>query len=230
MKGSTARTRTRHSTVCPSTNLKSQIAHLPEQPGVYLFSNEARRDDLRRQGAVAARPRPQLSGRARPPSEDRRAARRSRRPRSHRHRLGRRGARAREQPHQGAVAEVQHPAARRQELSVPAADDQRSVSARARRAQRRARRQLLRRPVHAGVARAPDDGADAPVVRHPLVQRGDHRQPRAAVPRVRHQAVHRAVRRGDLLARSSTREAVQRTQLFFEGKNDELDRSARRAR
>ena len=38
----------------------------------------------------------------------------------------------------------------------------------------------------------------APAVRHPLVQRGDHRQRGPAVPRVRHQALHRAVRGGDL--------------------------------
>ena len=43
------------------------------------------------------------------------------------------------------VAAVQRPAARRQELSVPAADDQRGVSARARRPPRGARRHVLRR-------------------------------------------------------------------------------------
>ena len=41
---------------------------------------------------------------------------------------------------------------------------------------------------------APDDGADAPAVRHPVVQRGDRRRARPAVPRVRHQPLHRAVR------------------------------------
>ena len=40
-----------------------------------------------------------------------------------------------------------------------------------------------------------DDGADAPTVRHPVLQRGDHRETRAALPGVRHQAVRRAVRR-----------------------------------
>ena len=47
-------------------------------------------------------------------------------------------------------------------------------------------------PAH---VRAQDDGADAPAVRDPVVQRGDHRQARAAVPGIRHQALHRAVRR-----------------------------------
>ena len=102
------------------------------------------RHHLRRQGPRAARPRPQLSGAYGSEPQDRRAAGRGRPPRGHRHRLGGRGARAREQPHQAAHAEVQHPAARRQELSVPAAHDERGVSARARRAPGRARRQLLR--------------------------------------------------------------------------------------
>ena len=51
---------------------------------------------------------------------------------------------------------------------------------------------------------APDDGADAPAVRHPVVQRGDHRRARPAVPRVRHQALHRAVRRATSARRTST--------------------------
>ena len=136
------------------------------------------RDDLRRQGAGAARPRPQLSRRLRHEPAHRRAARRGAAARGHRHRLGRRGARAREQPDQAARAAIQHPAARRQELPLPAADDQRGVSARAGRAPRRAGRQLLRRAVPAREARAPDDVADAPAVRHPLVQRGDHRRAR----------------------------------------------------
>ena len=55
---------------------------------------------------------------------------------------------------------------------------ERGVSARPGGAPRRARRRLLRRPVPAGEARAADDGADAPAVRHPVVQRGDHRQAR----------------------------------------------------
>ena len=65
----------------------------------------------------------------------------------------------------------------------------------------RARRQLLRRPVPAGALRAQDDGAHPPAVRHPIVQRGDHRQARPRLPRIRHQALHRAVRRHDLLGR-----------------------------
>ena len=77
---------------------------------------------------------------------------------------------------------------------------------------------------------APDDVADAPAVRDPLVQRGHHRRARPAVPRVRHQALHRAVRARDLLAGASIASAVEHTQLFLEGRNDELRRRpARRA-
>ena len=47
--------------------------------------------------------------------------------------------------------------------------------ARPRRPAGRARRSLLRRSVHARVAGAPDDVADAQAVRHAIVQRGDHR-------------------------------------------------------
>ena len=192
----------------PIHELKEQIGRLPEQPGVYLYFNaEGETIYVGKARALRDRVRNYL-GAYGLESEDRRAARRGRPPRGHRHRLGRRGAGAREQPDQAADAEIQHPAARRQELSLPAADHQRGVSARARRAARRARRQLLRRAVPARALRAQDDGADAPAVRDPLVQRGDHRQARPALPRVRHQALHRAVRRHDLLSESEYGRAV----------------------
>ena len=80
-----------------------------------------------------------------------------------------------------------------------------AISAGARGPARPARRTLLCRTVPAGLARPADDGVDAPVVRHPVVQRGHHRRTRAPVPRVRHQTVHRAVRPRDLLARGVPR-------------------------
>ena len=70
--------------------------------------------------------------------------------------------------------------------------------------------------------------AQPPAVRHPLVQRGDHRAPRPALPRVRHQAVPRAVRRVDLQRPSGTRAAVDDTRLFLEGRTDELLEGLRR--
>ena len=86
----------------------------------------------------------------------------------------------------------------------------------------RARRQLLRRAVHARPLRAPDDVADAPAVRDALLQRGHHRQARPAVPRVRHQALHRAVRRHDLHRGRLRGAPSSDARLFLEGKNDEL--------
>ena len=88
--------------------------------------------------------------------------------------------------------------------------------------QRRAGRALLRRAVHARVAGAPDDVADAQAVRHPVVQRGDHRGARRgpASSTTSSAASRRA-------SASSAREdeyrvAVEHTQLFLEGRNDEL--------
>ena len=211
----------------PIHELKEQIARLPEQPGVYLYFNaEGDTIYVGKARALRDRVRNYLGAYGSDP-EDRRAARRGRPPRGDRHRLGGRGAGAREQPDQAADAEIQHPAARRQELPVPAADHERGVSARPRRARRRARRQLLRRPVHAGPLRAQDDVADAPAVRDPLVQRGDHRQARPPLPRVRHQALHRAVRRHDLL-RGGVRPRRRRPRgCSSKGKNDELVKTLR---
>ncbi len=76
-----------------------------------------------------------------------------------------------------------------------------ALSARAGGAAGGARRQLLRGPVPAGPFRPQDHGPDASAVRDPLVQRGHHRKARAAVPRVRHQAMPRAVRGHRVLAR-----------------------------
>ena len=100
----------------------------------------------------------------------------------------------------------------------------RGVPARAGRAPRRARRPLLRRPVHAGVARAQDDVAEPQAVRHPLVQRGDHRRARPPVPRVRHQALPRAVRPRALLARASIASRSSTRSCSSKGRNDELRR------
>ena len=97
------------------------------------------------------------------------------------------------------ISKVQHPPPRRQKLSLPAADDERGVSQAAGGAERgREGRRLLRRTVPAGEAWPAHDGAVAPAVRPAVVQRGHHRPPRPALPRIRHQALHRAVRRGDL--------------------------------
>ena len=51
----------------------------------------------------------------------------------------------------------------------------------------------------------------------------------AAVPRIRHQALHRAVRRHDLLAGGVRRARSSDTRLFLEGQNDELVETLRDA-
>ena len=181
-------------------NLKSQIARLPEQPGVYLFSNETGETIyIGKARSLRDRVRSYLGARGLHPKTDAlldEAA--SLEVIITDSVVG--GSGTGEQPRQRAIAEVQRPASRRQELSLSATDDQRSISARARRQKCRARRHVLCRAIHAGVARTPDDGADAPVVRHSLVQRGHHRQPRAAMPRIRHPALFGALCGGDLFS------------------------------
>ena len=201
---------------------REQIARLPEQPGVYLYYNakgetiyvgKARslRDRMRSYlGAYGMSPRHDAL-------LDEAVA-----SRSDRHRLGGRGAGAREQPDQAAVAEVQHPAARRQELSLPAAHDDRGVSARAGGALGGARRQRLCGSVPARQVRAPDHVADPQGVRHPVVQRGDHRAASAAVPRTRHQALPGAVRRHDLQRRAIRGGGGRHAGCSSKGRNEEL--------
>ena len=156
-------------------DLREQIARLPEQPGVYLYYN-AKGETLYvgKARSLRDRTRSYLGAYGMSPRHDA-LLDEAVAPRSDRHRLGGRGAGAREQPDQAALAALQHPAARRQELSLPAADHDRGVSARAGGALGRARRQRLCGPVPARQVRAPDDVADAQGVRHPVVQRGDHR-------------------------------------------------------
>ena len=182
----------------PVQNLKSQIAHLPEQPGVYLFANEdGETIYIGKARSLRDRVRSYLGARGLHPKTDALLDE----------------AAGLEVIVTDSVVEalalennlVKERSPRYnvrlrddKNYPVPAADDERRVSARARRAPRRARRELLRRPVHARVARAADDGADASAFRHPLVQRGHHRQSRAALPRVRHQAMYRALRRRNL--------------------------------
>ena len=159
-------------------------------------------------------------------SEDRRAPRRGRAPRGHRHRLGRRGAGARKQPHQAARARntTSCCATTRTTRTSSSRPTRRSRACSSRGASERDG-SFYAGPFLPAQLRAQDDGADAPAVRHPIVQRSDHRQARSAVPRVRHQTLHRAVRRHRLLAPRSTGGAVKLTRLFLEGRNDELVRT-----
>ena len=210
-------------------DLKGQIGRLPEQPGVYLFLGAAGETlYVGKARVLRDRVRCYLGAGGTSPRHRRAPARRGR-ARRHRHRLGRRGAGAREPPDQAAQPALQRPAARRQDVSVPAADDDRARAAAARGPPGRARRQRLRRAVHAGVGRAADDGAGAPAVRHPVVQRGHRRPARPAVPRVRHQALPGAVRRRRSARSSATAARSSRRGCCIEGRQDELvERPARR--
>ena len=180
-------------------DLKEQIARLPEQPGVYLWANAAGQTlYVGKARSLRDRVRSYLGAWGTSPRHDA-LLDRDHGPRGDRHRLGDGGAGAREQPDQAAHAPLQHPAARRQELPLPPADDERGVSTSAGRTQRRGRiGGLLCRPVSAGQTGTAGDGAVAQGVRHPFVQRGHHRPACPAVPGVRHQALHRALRRRDL--------------------------------
>ena len=130
---------------CPSSRASTSSS---DAAGETLYVGKARvlRDRVR-----------SYLGAARHEPAHRRAAARRGVARGHRHRLGRRGAGAREPADQAAQPALQHPAARRQDVSVPAADDDRARAAAARGAPRRARRQRLRRAVHAGRRRPADD-------------------------------------------------------------------------
>ena len=206
----------------PIRELKDQIARLPEQPGVYLYFNaagetiyvgkaRALRDRVRNYlGAYGIRP------------EDRRAARRDRAARVHRHRLGRRGAGAREQPDQ--AAQPKYNILLRDDKNYPYLQLTTNEAFPRVLVARRVERDgsFYAGPFLPATLRAQDDVADAPAVRHPVVQRGDHREARSSVPRVRHQALHRAVRRHRSARRRSTAARSGSTELFLEGKNDEL--------
>ena len=137
----------------PIHDLKAQIARLPEQPGVYLYYNGAGETlYVGKARVLRDRVRSYLGAQGMSPRIDALLDEAQRLEvivtdsvvealALENHLIKQR------------VAAIQHPAARRQELSLPAADDGRGVSARAGRAARRARRPLLRRPVPAGVAR-----------------------------------------------------------------------------
>ena len=142
----------------------------------------------------------QAGRRVGPPA--RRAGGRYRRPRpgGDRHRDGSAG--AREQLHQAPPAPLQRAPARRQEPSVAEADAGGGVSAAVRGAARGERRERVRRAVHPRQAGAPDRGADASHLRHPLVQGDAERPPCAAVPAVPDPPLPRAVRGRDLPARA----------------------------
>ena len=207
----------------PIHDLKAQIARLPEQPGVYLYFNDAGETIYVGKARVAARPRPQLPGRLRHEPAHRRAARR-----------GRSASRSSSPTRSSRRwrSRTTSSSSGRRSYNILLRDDKNYPYLQLTTGEAFPRVLVARRverdghfyagpflPASLGAA---DDGADAPAVRHPVVQRGHHRRARPAVPRVRHQALPRAVRRAicspeDVRARRSSD-----TRLFLEGRNDEL--------
>ena len=185
--------------------LKDQIARLPEQPGVYLYFNARRRHDLRRQGAGAARPRAQLpAARAAPTPRPTRCSTKS--PGSKSSSPTRWSRRWRSRTTSIKQRSPKYNILLRDDKNYPYLQltTDRAISPGPGRAAGRARRHFYAGPFLPAQPRAEDDGADAPTVRHPFVQRGHHGQARPAVPGVRHQALPRALRRHRLLGPRST--------------------------
>ena len=196
--------------------LRAVLRQLPTGPGVYLMKGPRRPRPVRRQGRLAPAPgalvlrlegRPGLAHRA----DDRRGGRR----RLHRHRHGQRGVPARVQPHQGASAALQHPAARRQELPVREDHARRGLPADRAHPQAGPRREPLLRPVRIGLERRRDAEAAAQDLPVPDLQPGHPRgqaRPRAALPPLLHQplpgAVHRGDREGARIGPPSTRSST----------------------
>ena len=100
-------------------------------------------------------------------------------------------------------------------LPVPAPHPDRDLPAHPHRPARGPRRRPLFRAVPAGLAGLQDHRPHAPALRDPVLPRGAGRAPCATVPRVRHQAVHRTVRRvhlpdAGLRARHRSHQALPR--------------------
>jgi excinuclease ABC subunit C len=155
-------------------DLKEQIARLPEQPGVYLYFNApARRSTSARRASLRDRVRSYLGARGTSPKTDALLD----------EALGLEVI-VTDSVVEALALENNLIKQRSPKYNILLRDDKNypylqlttseAVPARAGGAPRRARRRLLRRAVPAGQARPADDGADAPAVRHPVVQRGDH--------------------------------------------------------
>ena len=164
----------------PVQNLKSQIARLPEQPGVYLFSNdEGETIYIGKARSLRDRVRSYLGARGLHPKTD-----------ALLDEAAGLDVIVTDSVVEALALENNLVKERSPRYNVRLRDDKNYPYLQlttneafprvlvARRVERDG--SVLRRPVHARVARAPDDGADAPAVRHPLVQRSHHRQSRAA--------------------------------------------------
>ena len=200
------RQETGHIDFMPIRELKDQIAKLPEQPGVYLYFNAAGETIyVRERRGRPARPGPELSWKHTAAEPRPMPCSRNRSPRGHRHRFGRRARALENNLIKQRNPALQRPAARRQDLSLPAADDHGDGAAAAGRAARRARRQRLRGSVHARGIGPTNDVARASGVRDPLVQRDDHRQRARPCLRTTSSAASRRAWRRSARAEHTTR-------------------------
>ena len=185
--------------------LREKVGQLPFSPGVYLYKDAARPRDLRRQGQEPAQPRPQLLLRGQAGRhQDRHAHLRSPRRRLHPGRQRKRSAGARKQPHQAVQAALQHPAARRQNLSLHQAH-QREVPARLRHPPPAQGRRHLLRPVLPRQPRAPPGALHPPPLPGALLQGGSHPLPPQALPAVPHSPLPGPLRAGPHHRRSLRR-------------------------
>ncbi len=175
--------------------LTEQRRALPDEPGVYLFRDAARARRLRRQGEVD----PQAGRLALLEPDDLRDDRAARRDRPHRvpRRPDRgRGAARRAELHQAVPAAVQHPAARRQVVSVHRDLARRGVPARVLHARAPPPRARLLRPVRERQARARHARPARQGLPDPLLRGGRAGAALGlAVPGLLHQALRGALRR-----------------------------------
>ena len=176
-------------------DLLQKIRTIPTEPGVYLYKNAegeviyvGKAKNLRSR-VVVLFPRRPLDGR-----EDRHAGARSGGRRLHRGRQQQGSAGARKQPDQAAQAALQHPAARRQDLSLREIDAGRALSPRVCDAAPAERWQRLLRPVLPCQPRLSDRGSDPSPLSGSLLQGGPDPLSSAAVSAVLHPALPGAVR------------------------------------
>ena len=141
--------------------------------------------------------------------------------RLHSGRQRKRGAGARKQPDQAVEAALQHPAARRQDLSVHQADE-REISARVRDAAAAQGRLDLLRSVLSGQPGASAGELHSPPFSGAVVQGGSDALPSEAVPAVPHSPLPGAVRGGTDDRRRLRAARCGTCRLFLEGRHADL--------
>ena len=210
--------------------LREKVANLPAQPGVYLFQDAAGKIlYVGKARSLRSRVRSYFLESSWQRRQDRVAGSRNRRPRLHRRRQRERGARARKQPHQAVQAEIQYPAARRQDLSVHPLHGVREISARLRDAAPDKGRLDLFRAVLSGEPGLPA-GASDPQAFSGAVVHGGSRRAVIRGPCLQYY-IHRCLGpcAAGLVTDERYAEAARDVRLFLEGRRNDLSRSLKRA-